>query len=116
MIPKKPETKVYPRCKCGCDKTIAGEVVKKMIADGKLSPSVESALLVMQSPISDPTKVPLFGSRIPLIVSLVDACDKCGALRVTKVQYAEAQVNMPASQKLPGSMTVENLINDIRNG
>ncbi len=85
----------YSRCPaCGCEETVAGKAVEEERAKGSPLPGPFSCLMRVTTAIFDPKTAQrlILPTRVPTIVSSLDACLKCGCLYCRTVEKSTARL------------------------
>lgn len=85
-------------CTCGSDERIAQEAVDAEKAAGRIPEAISmGAINVIDTPITDPSKQPKFGDRVPVLLRFTDICSKCGLLYIFRVEWQVHQVTRNVS-------------------
>ena len=67
---------------CGSTERLVKNAIDKLKAEGKLADDVTPCMIRYDVALTDPRKPTIFGAPTQIQINIVDACAKCGALRV----------------------------------
>ena len=96
----------FEKCaQCGSTETLIGSELEAMKADHKMPPQAKAGLGTFQVPLANPLGISL---SVPVFTAHIDACLKCGTVRVVHVEKTMGQMKMenqnaPTKRNFPGN-------------
>jgi len=89
---------------CGSTRRWADEVAKEQIEKGVMDAGLKYGIYQVGGPILDPrrTNKMLVGSKVPVILALLDVCLDCGALYAVRLERGEVPLRAVVAQPPPG--------------
>jgi hypothetical protein len=95
----------FDKCpNCGSTKRYAESVADEQREKGLIGEGLKFGIYQVGGPIFDPRKVNkmLVGSKVPVILALLDVCLDCGALYAVRLERSEVPLRVVVAQPPPG--------------